>query len=136
MSNIQFSLNRVTRAVGKFCSFGFAKGRACVSGKTKCAKCGLAENYFLKCGWAKIFKPIALAFVSPSCSSGLCRVTAKWSVELSSSVKFGQDVKGRLFGVTLMVVVSSFRLTGNEQGLAKWRYSVFRQPGATTPDQV
>ena len=97
MSNIQFSLNLVTRAVGKICSFGFAKGWACVSGKTKCANFGKAENYFLKCGWVKIFKPNALACVSPSCSSGLCRVTAKWSVELTSSVKFSQDVKGRLF---------------------------------------
>jgi hypothetical protein len=96
VSNIQVILNRVTRAVGKFCSFGFAEGLACVLGKTKCAKCGLAENYFLKCGWAKIFKPIELACVSSSWS-GLCRDAAKLSTDLWSSAKSGQDVKGRLF---------------------------------------
>jgi len=34
--------------VGKFGSFGFAEGSACVSGKTKCAKCVSALKLFLK----------------------------------------------------------------------------------------
>ena len=30
----------------------------------------------------------------------------------------------------------SIRVAANERGLAQWRYSVIRQPGATAPDQV
>jgi len=33
--------------------FGFAKGRLCVSGKTKCAICGLAKIVFKKVRWEK-----------------------------------------------------------------------------------
>lgn len=44
----------------KFSSFGFAKGRACVSGKTKCAKCAAGKKK-LKMRVGKNFKKFRLA---------------------------------------------------------------------------
>jgi len=81
--------------VGKFSSFGFAKGRL-VLGKTKCAKCAVANSIFCAVGCFNFF--LVSAFESPSWSAGLCRDTAKLSAELRSSEESGQDVKGRWFG--------------------------------------
>jgi hypothetical protein len=99
----------VTLCGGEILLFWFCEGLACVSGKTKCAKCGLAENYFLKCGWAKIFKPIVVACVSPSWSVSSCG-------RLKSLVRMSK-VDG--FVVTLIGVVSSNRLAYNGLGIAE-----------------
>lgn len=67
-------------------------------------------NFFVR--WGVLFF-LGSACVSPSWSAGLCRDTAKLSAAIRSSRKSGQDVKDDGFGVSLMVVVSSFRLAGN-----------------------
>jgi len=38
--------------------------------------------------------------------------------------------------LTYSIDILCFEFAPNERGLALWRYSVFRQPGATTPDQL
>lgn len=53
----------------------------------------LAEIHFFV-RWDVLFF-LGSACVSPSWSAGLCRDTAKLPVELRSSSKSGQDVKGR-----------------------------------------
>ena len=45
----------------KFSSFGFAKGRSCVSGKTKCAKCAAGKKK-LKMRVGKNFKNSRVGF--------------------------------------------------------------------------
>ena len=56
----------------------------------------MAEIHFFV-RWGILFF-LGTACVSPSFAAGLCRDTAKLSVELRSSEKSGQDVKGRWFG--------------------------------------
>lgn len=81
---VNYSTNsrRATGVEGKFCSFGFAKGWHCASGKPKGAKCGQDEYCFFKCAVANIFKTIWLAY---KCRQvGLFRVNAKlFTVSLS-----------------------------------------------------
>ena len=56
--------------------------------------------------------------------TGRCRV---FSIAFASGKKGNyQNYKYRDFHV----------IAANERGLAQWRYSVIRQPGAATPDQV
>ena len=62
-------------AVAKNGSFGFAKGRLCVSGKTKCTICGLAKIVFKKVRWKKNKKH----WVGNECRLTRCPV-AIWSV--------------------------------------------------------
>jgi hypothetical protein len=60
----------------KFSSFGFAKGWACVSGKTKCAKCAAGKKK-LKMRVGKNFKNIRVGF---ECRLvGLCQVVKELS---------------------------------------------------------
>ena len=46
----------VCRCVGKKWLFWFCEGLACVSGKTKCAICGLAMNFKIFCAMGKKIK--------------------------------------------------------------------------------
>jgi len=62
---------------GRFGSFAFAFFVSlCGGGKSKCAKCGWAENYFLKCAVEEIFKTLRWLECWQT-ELGLCRVTAK-----------------------------------------------------------
>jgi hypothetical protein len=101
--------------VGKSGSFGFAEVSDCVSGKAKCATCAVAEiQFFLRCG---VLFFLGSACVSPSWSAGLCRETAKLSAEFGHAKSLVKMSKVDGLGISLMVVVSFFRLAYNGLGL-------------------
>jgi len=81
-------------AVGKFCSFGFAKGWLVCRAKPNVQNAGGEIYFFCAVGCFNFF---LCRLVSRQVGLLVCRDSAKLSAELMSSEKSGQNVKGRWF---------------------------------------
>jgi hypothetical protein len=104
-------IETVTLCGGKILLFWFCEGSACVSGKTKCAKCAAGKfNFFVRWG-VLIFSWVGLCVAN--LVYGLCRNTAKLSAEFGRPKSLVKMSKVDCFVVSFMIVVSSFRLAYN-----------------------
>jgi hypothetical protein len=97
--------------VGKFCSFGFAKGRLVCRAKPNVQNVRLANSIFFVRWGVLIFSWVG--YCVAKLVYGLCRNTAKLSAEFGRPKSLVKMSKVDVLVVWLMVVVSSVRLACN-----------------------